>query len=77
MAEAQTPDQHDDFGSEPRSSGERDAERAERAQEERHGHVAADRDTNAVARVNALPRASGPIDRTPLRKRFGGEGRDR
>jgi hypothetical protein len=77
MADAQTPDQHDDFGSEPRSRGKRRTEDAERAQEERHGHVAADPDASKEGSANALPRTSQPVDRTPLRERFGAQGHDR
>jgi hypothetical protein len=77
MADGQTPDQHDDFGSEPRSRGERHSEDAERAREERHGHVAADPDAGDEASVAALPRVGQPVDRTPLRERFGAEGHDR
>jgi hypothetical protein len=70
MPEGQTPDERDDFGSEP-TPGARGAEGAERAQEERPGHVKAEPGVSATASTNALPRADKPVDRTPLRQRFG------
>jgi hypothetical protein len=69
MPEGQTPDERDDFGSEP-TPGARGAEGAERAQEERPGHVSAGPEGSATASANALPRAGKPVDRTPLRHRF-------
>jgi hypothetical protein len=76
MPEGQTPDEHDDFGSGP-TPGAGGAEGAERAQEERPGHVSANPDVSATASTTALPRADKPVDRTPLRQRFGTESSDR
>jgi hypothetical protein len=77
MPDGQTPDQHDDFGREPGSHAARGAEGAERAQEERAGHVTADPDVNAPASTTGLPHGAEPADRTPLRQRFGAESGDR
>lgn len=76
MADVQTPDQHRDFGSEPGTRGKPAGAVDPRAQEEHHGHVASDPDMTVAASEHALPRASKPVDTTPVRQRFA-ESRDR